>query len=237
MSKRGLSQSGISVYRYCPYAYKLHYIDLKQPIHFNPAVMDVGKYVHDVIDRYYQNYYLSEGTANDVLIKTYDILKNIWDITLPPEQFKKAYDCLINHSQWEEKNINGSIGTKPLTEVKIDSGDYFGLIDYVDLNNLKLIDYKTSTHPVLSYEYRMQAHIYRELFESKFNKTISHFYFFFLYPNEWRTVKYDSDKQRKVGKDVENFKELILNCEFPKEPRTKSSCNNCEYKLYCKVIK
>jgi hypothetical protein len=153
-------------------------------MYYDAEVMDVGKIVHDTIDTYYKNYYLVNITAEDILATTYDILKNKWDLSLPAEDLKKAYQCLVNHSLWEEKNINDGIVTKPLTEVEIDSNGFYGFIDYIDLNKLKVIDYKTNKFPVLSYEYRMQTSVYRTLFEGQFGKKLTHFNFFFLYPND-----------------------------------------------------
>jgi len=236
--QRGISQSGISIFRDCPYAFKLHYVDQREPVFYNFDVLDIGGYVHEAIERYYKNYYLTNGTKDDILNKTYSCLKDIWDTTLLPEYLKKAYDCLENHAKWEENNIKTGIGTKPLTEIAIDSGDYYGLIDYIDLPSNRVIDWKTNKFPVLSYEYRMQAYVYKKLFESKFNEKLSHFYFFFLYPNDWRTVSYEKEKQIEVGKDVEKFLAEIKECydkeEFEKRPRIRSTCKNCNYRLYCK---
>lgn len=234
MKERGISQTSISKYRFCPHACKL-YLARKPPMFFDPDVMSVGQYVHEAVDRYYKNNFLQEGDANDILVKTYENLKKVWDMSLPPEQFKKAYDCLIHHANWEERNMNGGIGTQPLTEVKINGNGYYGIIDYIDLNNMKVIDYKTQKYAVLSHEFRMQAHVYKKLFESQFKKELTHFYFYFLYPDDWRTVKYDSPKQKEVGVEVEALRDKIKDGDFPKQPRTKSACDSCEYKFYCKV--
>ena len=237
---RGISQSAMSIYRNCPYAYKIRYIDGHKPIFFAPQILDIGKYVHDAIDRYYKNHFLTEGTADDVLAKSYGHLREIWDTTLQPEDLKKGYICLQNHALWEANNINNGIRTQPLSEVQINSEGYFGIIDYIDVPNKKVIDWKTGRKPYLSYIYRMQAHVYKVLYESKFGEKLSYFDFFFLYANDWRRVKYDSDKQIKVGEEVERLKNEILNSiqnqEFAKQPRTDSMCKNCEYKLYCKII-
>jgi len=237
---RGISQSGMSIFRDCPYAYKIRYIDGKKPIFFAPQILDIGKFVHDAIDRYYKNYFLTEGTANDVLSHSYGYLRDNWDLSLQPEDLKKGFECLYNHAKWEETNINNGIGTKPLSEVEINGEGFFGIIDYVDIPNKKVIDWKTGRKPYLSQNYRMQAYVYKVLYESKFNEELTHFDFFFLFPNEWRTVKYDSEKQIKVGEEVEQIKTDILNAiqdeNFPKEPRTPGKCKSCEYKLYCKII-
>jgi len=235
MKKRGISQSAIAVYRECPYAYYLKYAFKKEPMFWDPTVLEVGGFVHDAIDKYYKLHFLMTNNPEEILSESYNELKKIWDISFTPEQLKKAYVCLQNHAEFEAENN----GIKPLTEVKIDAGGFFGIIDYIDVQNNKLIDWKTGKYAYLSYDYRMQAHIYKTLFESKFGQTIDHFYFFFLHSNEWRTVKFDSEKQLTVGKEAEKFKNDILdswdNNDFPKKPRL--NCKNCDYKYYCRVEK
>lgn len=237
---RGISQSAMSLYRKCPYAYKIRYIDGKKPIFYAPEILDIGRYVHDAIDRYYVNHFLMEGTAKDILEKSYSHLREIWDITLPPEDLKKAYTCLQNHALWEAKNIESGIETKPLSELKINGEGFFGIIDYVDTIQKKVIDWKTGRKPYLSYEYRMQAYVYKTLYQSQFEENLKHFSFFFLFPGEWRTVSFDTEKQIQIGNDVEKLKNDILdsiqNEEFAKQPRTEKGCKYCEYKLYCKII-
>ena len=236
--QRGISQTGISIFRNCPYAYKLKYIDRCDAMFYNHDVLDIGGTVHDVIDRYYKNHYISDGTSDDILEKTYGHLREVWDTTLPADDLKKAFTCLQNHANWEEKNIQRNIGTKPLTEVKINARGYFGIIDYIDIPTQRVIDWKTGRKAYLSYEYRMQAYVYKELYEEQFKEKLKHFYFFFLFPDEWRKVKFDDIKQRKVGEDVENLRNAILdsiqNEEFAKEPRTDKGCRSCDYRFYCK---
>jgi len=236
--KKGISQSAISIYKECPYAYYLEYNFNRQAMHFNPDVMDTGKLVHDAIDKYYKLYYLTTGTAEDILTESYDVLRRNWDTSLELEELNKGYTCLHHHSLFEYSNIKNGI-TKPLTEIDIYGNGYHGVIDYDDLVNNKAIDWKTGRSVYLSKGYRMQAHVYKELLESEFSQTLDHFYFFFLYPNEWRIVKFDDEKQKKIGEETENLKNDILiswdNDEFPKQPRLESGCRSCAYKYYCMI--
>jgi len=233
----GISQSALTTFRGCPFAYKC-YRERKDAVFFNQDVLDVGNYVHQAIDRYYKNHYLTEGTAEDILGISYSHLKEIWDKSFTAEHLKKAFLSLQNHAVWESKNINGGIASKPLTEVKIGEQGFYGIIDYIDLNLNKAIDWKTGSYPSLSYNYRIQAEIYKILFENKFNQKLEKFYFFFLPVNEWRVVKYNSEKQLAVRDEVNLLKDkidkAIENGEYLKEPRTEKMCRNCQYKLYCK---
>ena len=237
----GISQSALNLFRDCPYAYKLKYLDRVEGIYFSNDAMDTGGYVHDAIDMYYRNHFLQEGTSDDILYHTYTNLKNIWDTTLSINDFKKAYTCLQHHSEWEYSNINKGIRTQPLTEVEIEACNLYGFIDYVDLEKQQVIDWKTNSYATLSYTYRVQASIYKILFEAKFNMKLKYFHFFFLYPNTWRIVKYGDAKQERVDTEVnallEQLNLSLENREFEKNPRTNSWCKSCPYKLYCKVMK
>ena len=232
---RGISQSGIGLYRFCPYAYKLKYIDGCKPMGYDTSAMDTGSYVHDSIDHYYKLKFSLDITQNYILYNTYNKLKQIWDTTLEPEWFKKAYVCLVNHSEWEYQNTLKGI-TKPFSELEIDNGKYYGFLDYVNLQKAQVIDWKTGTYPSVSYEYRMQAYVYKLLFESKFNVKLKDFYFYFLFSNQWRKIAYDKEKQIEAGKECETLLSKILDCEFPKEPRLPNSCRYCDYKYYCKIV-
>ena len=204
--ERGLSQSAISVYRTCPYAYKLHYIDCFKPIFWEPAYLELGRLVHDAIDYYYRHNYLSApNSSEDILYYTYKKFTEDWqeiESTMTEDFFLKGYECLQNHATWEYQMIQNGIRTRPLTEIKIPANGFFGILDYVDLNNDAAIDWKTGSYAYLSYDYRMQAAIYKILYDEKFGRNLSHFQFFFLHANQWRTVKYDSEKQQEVLKET-----------------------------------
>jgi len=238
MAQRGISQSGLGLYRSCPYAYKLKYLHGYKPMFWNFDVLDIGSYVHEAIDKYYKLRFLTEADSpNDVLYETYDLLKQVWDTTLEPEGFKKAYTSLQNHAQFEYNQIKSGIRSKPFTEVKINARGYFGIIDYADMSSMNIIDWKTNRYPTLSYNYRMQAYIYKQLIDEHFNVDLKYFKFFFLFPNKWRTVKYDTPKMNEVANDVEELKSMVSDSykydSFEKRPRTKKMCRNCLYKYYC----
>lgn len=235
---RGISQSALSLFRDCPYAFKLRYFDKEEAVFFDPTILDVGKYVHDAIDMYYKHHYESHQTAEEVLYYSYSELKKIWDTFLLPEHLLKAFECLSNHAKWEYEQRKVGISVQPFSEVEISYGGYFGLIDYVDLTKKNVIDWKTGKKAYLSYEYRMQAHIYKTLFEGKFGTSLDKFFFFFLYPNEFRMVSYQTSSQKKVGLETEKLKEQLIealdNGCFEQQPRTDSKCRYCNYNFYCK---
>lgn len=235
-----ISQSALGLYRDCPYAYFLKYKMNKQPIFWSFDMLDTGGYVHDAIDMYYkQNYIMEANNYEDILAESYNNFKNIWDITLPEEEFLKGYTSLENHAKWEYKNLEKGMTNKPLTEVDIKLKGIRAIIDYINLSNNMLVDWKTNKQANLSFNYRMQAEMYRRAYKLKFDRDIDHFYFFFLYPNEWRTVKFDNSSQQKVAEEVDellkNVNQSWIKDEFPKQPRVESGCNSCLFKYYCKI--
>jgi len=239
MNIPNISQSALGLYRDCPYAYFLKYKKDCQAIFWNFDMLDTGGYAHDAIDVYYKNNFLTEADSyEDILYYSYNNLKDIWDLTLPNEEFIKAYTSLENHAKWEYNNLQKGWTTAPLTEVDVKMDGIRAIIDYVNLNHNMLVDWKTNKRASLSYNYRMQAEMYRRAYKLKFDKDITHFYFFFLFADEWRTVKFDSKKQKEVSEDVDNLLENIksswINNNFPKQPRTERGCDSCLFNFYCK---
>lgn len=237
--ERGISQSAMNLYTSCPYAWYLKYIEDKEPMFWDPSILDVGSIVHSVLDSYYKMHFISEGTDNDILIEVYNILKKKWDTTLLPEQFKKAYICLENFSKWEYKNLLSGlrIHAKPSTEIKADESGFYGILDYVDVTNGDVIDWKTNTYPTLLRNYKLQAAIYTVLYEKKYKKNLREFKFYYLYPDIIRSLPCDSSEMREFIKEAKTIRNSILKSKednnFPKQPRTEKGCRNCLYKYYC----
>jgi len=234
---RGVSQSALSLFRNCPYAFQLRYINKCKPVFYDESVLDVGGYVHDSIDGYYKHHYELVQDSETILYYSYQLLKNQWDTLLKPEQFQQAYECLFNHSNWEYGQQQKGVITQPLTEQELSYGGYFGIIDYIDLLKNNVIDWKTGKNAYLSYEYRMQAYIYKVIYEGNFNKKLDKFLFYFLFPNEFRMVSYNKEKQIKVAEETEKLKrdlyDAVESMNFEKKPRTPKGCRSCSFVYYC----
>jgi len=232
---KNISQSQINLFRKCPYAYALRYIYKKEGIWFDPSIIEVGSRVHDAVDRYYRNHLQLNGSVEDIRNKVYEILRSEWDITLPVDYLTKAYTCVCNFAEFEYKNRKGRRGV-PLTEVKIYSNGLMGIVDYLDLNQPKIVDFKTNTKAFVSYDYKMQAAMYKLLVKEEYDIDLTHFTLQFLYPNEIRQIKYD-DKLLSIQRDIEDYVKKIQdawkNMNFPKEPKTPKTCNSCQYSYYC----
>lgn len=233
---RAISQSQINLYRSCPYAYKLKYLDNCEPMFYDPEVMYVGKMVHDAIDNYYKHCYSKSNDKHNILSLTYRQLRDNWDTKVSVDYLKKAYQCLQNFTEFEANN-NHELATKPLTEVKIYANDIMGIVDYIDLQNERFIDWKTNAKAGLGYNYKMQAVMYKKLINHQFNIDIENFDFLFLTPNETKTIKFKYMKLDNIEQDLltckEQIKEAWRTLEFPKNPRNDSTCKYCNYRFYC----
>jgi len=231
-----ISQSQINLYRSCPYAYALRYLYKKEGIWWDPSVVEVGKRVHDAIDAYYKHHYVIYNKPGDILKKVYEILRAEWDTTLPADYLAKAYVCLTNFAEFEMNNINKGIKVKPLTEVHIHANGLYGIVDYIDLNRRKSIDWKTNTRAGIGWANRLQAVMYRKLIREHFKFEISYFTFQYLYVDEPRIVKFDKKTEQveiEMYEYIEKIKEAWKTKNFPQEPRTPSACNSCQFHYYC----
>lgn len=231
-----ISQSQILLYRFCPYAYKLRYVEGYIPIKFDPTVLEVGKRVHEAIDFYYKNYFSTDRTRDEILAISYGYLRKNWDRSLPPEMLRKAFTCLCNFAQFESNNISYGYRQKPLTEVVLQCDNLFGVVDYLDLNTQRVIDFKTSNNTRLTTENKIQATMYKILTEHNFKFPVKTFTFFYLYPNVLKEVRF-TKSYKDLEEEIKKYANLIVESResnnFPKEPRTKKACKSCEYRLYC----
>ena len=204
---------------------------------YDPAIMYVGRQVHDAADYYYKHCYTKDNDKALILSLTYRHLRDNWDTTLKVDYLKKAYQCLINFAEFEFNN-NHDLATKPITEIRIYAGDIMGIIDYIDLSSQLAIDFKTNTKPSLSRSYKMQAVMYKKLIKDKFDIDLKTFRFQFLYVDEFRDVNFSNPKLVEIEQDLisckEQIKESWRTLNFPKVPKTKSTCRWCNYRYYCK---
>jgi len=235
----GISQSQIGIYRDCPYAYYLKYVKGYQPMMFTTEHLDVGKYIHDAIDIYYKNLYVDNGVIpNDIFKSVYSVLREIWDTTLLPEHLKKAYVCLQNFAIWDFENIQEE-GTEPITEENYKYDGFRAKVDYFRESPLKLGDFKSGTYPTVNYMYKIQAAIYLYVLRNKLEIDIDKFTDWFLYPNVSKDVNWkDLQEILQTAKDYrDKITDSFKTMDFPKQPRTKSTCRYCDYRYYCGGIK
>ena len=232
---RPVSQSAIGLFRECPKRYWFGYLTDFEPIFFSKNAMDVGKYVHNAIEDYYRKCFVFGASQDEILYDSYNLLKQHWDTSLTTQDYIKAYTSLENHAKWK---AGYKLYEQPIVEDDIYSPKWHGIVDF--RCGIKAIDWKTNKYASLSYNYRMQAQIYKWIIEHRYPIKLTHFDFFFLYPNEWRTVAFNKKKQQKVAHDLINLWNAMQECydddEFPKQPRIRSACGGCPYRFYCQVL-
>jgi len=237
MLKKKISQSQIVLYRDCPYAYALHYKYEKEAILYDPTIMAVGKIVHETIERYYNQMYEKGTTEEDVLAKTYFILRRMWDTTLPSNLLNKAYTCLSNFAKYEIENANNGIDEKPLSELTLETDDMLGIIDVLYQEKKIAGDFKTNIKPSVSQNYKIQATMYKYLLEETMGISVRSFNFIFLYGYENRLITFTEKSYSDLLDIVIGTKNAIIGSwkkdSFKKEPRTEHMCKYCQYNYYC----
>lgn len=236
---KSISQSQINLYKYCAHSYELKYRYNYEPMMYDPLVVEVGKRVHNAIDSYYKNYYNSIYSIQQIEDITYNILRNQWDTKLSANLLKKAHLCIHNFAKFESENNNG-LATKPLTEVKIYSGDIMGIVDYLDLNKQKVIDFKTNASARIGDDNKMQAVMYQKLIKDQFNINIEKFGFQFLYVDDYKEVSLYDPSLKMIAEELIMYKDKIKESWqtmfFPKNPKNESVCKRCEYRYYCEGV-
>jgi CRISPR/Cas system-associated exonuclease Cas4 (RecB family) len=236
----GISASQLQRFDDCPYKYYLHYVKKLDAILWDATIFDVGSYVHDTVDSYYKTCFGENKTYNEVLYDSYHILKGMWDRFLPPEHFKRAYDCLENFAKFEINRLKADM-IKPLTEIKVPAKGYYGIIDFYNPATQKAIDWKTGKNAYLSRSYKIQSVVYKILLDNKFKIDLEKFHFMFLQSGIPRKVELKSKKMDEIFDFVNEGREKILEAKkeesFDKKPRTDKMCDWCEYSYYCKRLK
>jgi len=232
---RPVSQSALNKFRDCPKQYWFGYCTDFQPIYYSQDAFDVGKYAHKAIELYYKHSFVFGATEEEILFYSYKNLKKVWDTTLSVADFSKAYTSLQNHANWLSEYELSEI---PSVEDDVYTKKWHAIVDF--RTSKKVIDWKTNKYASLSYQYRIQAQINKWAIDGKYGTNLEHFYFFFLYPNEWRTVAFNKKSQLKVAQEVlmlyEAMQKAYDNDEFLAKPRTEHGCNGCPYHYYCKTL-
>jgi len=229
-----VSQSQINLYRFCPYAYKLHYLDKCEPMNFKPELFEVGSRVHDAINRYYEEFYKPSITLPKLQALLYNILRKDWDYTLPPEFLKKAKQCLDNFSTFEIVEMVRRDYEKPFSEVAVYDKNLFGIIDYYHPRTSRVIDFKTSVSTSITNDYKVQASLYLHLVNSMSNRKVEKFYFYFLPANKLVEVPLDENLVEEVKIFAQKIQLSLKTHDFPK---VETRCKSCPYRYYCKILK
>lgn len=233
------SYSRVDCYCKCPYQYKLRYIDkLKTLDEYDPQdPLKLGVAIHKGIE-----------TDVETAIKTYYSSYPVIDDRHIEEAIKLEY--LIPKVK--------ALLPKGLSEVKVETDDYIGFLDYlapVGNDEYDLYDFKYSNN-IQNYMDSKQLHIYKNKFEkANPNKKIQNMYFVFIpkclirlkkteeqYQFRQRIIQDLDSKEIKIMKviydeskvkEYENTVNEIKNAKSFTKNESKL-CDWCEYKDFCK---
>lgn len=135
-------------------------------------------------------------------------------------------------------------------EVNLVNPDYIidGTIDLIrgDNDTVDIIDFKSEKKPDIEQDkkrvnrYKKQLELYAHLVEKKTGKKISKMHLYFTGENDGvPTISFEYNN-KAVAKTVKSFDKTvhkIMNKDFTAKTRDKKTCQNCDFRYYCKKEK
>tara|TARA_Y100000310_G_scaffold267782_1_gene279981 strand:- start:13180 stop:13893 length:714 start_codon:yes stop_codon:yes gene_type:complete len=229
------SKSKKGLYDFCPYAYKLCYVDGKKEKY--REYYDIGSNVHDFVETYFKKVKIRNGS----LILPFSVV----DIKGRDENYKK------NFLKFEIKRWERCRKTKPnnpekyylplISEEKIEVGrlDLVGIPDRLHINfsdELVIVDVKTG-YPTLSKRrwYKVDLFWYKLLLEEsgKVNKTINKGTIYYPYNNHIDNYNINQQEMDEFKEAIFTTRKRVVEGMFP--PNLKS-CGDCGFRRWCKYV-
>lgn len=217
-----LSKSKVLCYWYCPYKYKLCYIEGKK---VETDEMRRGKEIHEIFKNVYEDLRYVRKIDYDLAIEKY------WK-----EEYRKHLKNFVNFNWWIYNNVQDKKLALPIiVEEKFELKDkrINGIVDAVwkTSKSCLVLDFKTGMGFENSID-SLELAMYKSLLEGN-GYNVTHWGFFFTGNNFFWKERANKEKEEEVLKKVELTRKLIEGGDFRKT-NDKSKCRRCElYKIYC----
>ena len=228
------SKSKLKSFRQCPFGWKLHYVDHREPSDL-VEITDKGIKLHAAFAKFYEYY--------DDKNKDFSI---ILDKALEDEQcdknFKEKYDKHIKsflHFNSSKLQTYGDDYFKPTNiEVKVQAGNWCGFIDVIHKisdNEIIVVDYKTKRGNDIS-DYYDELLLYSWMWQKQSGQTVTHIGVFFTENNNFVVFPITQKQIEDNLKELEQERIVYLkSIELKKFPKQKGYyCNFCSYRSLCK---
>lgn len=222
------SYSKLSSFDFCPYQYKLRYIDKR--IAESNEYMIRGNRFHEFAENFF--YTLKDSD---------DIQKHIdeWKTTCKDKESPEFKFIISEEKRFKKlkKNRLEQFFPPIHTELEIKRGTLVGTIDRIDTENDKItiIDYKPKKTSNIT-NLRKQLNIYYMLYLEYTKKEPSEAFIssYFYNENKWWTEPISRRSVNATMKWIEKTIEKIENTKTFNKKITQFTCKNCKYKSICR---
>jgi CRISPR/Cas system-associated exonuclease Cas4 (RecB family) len=228
-----ISYSRVSAYLFCPYKYKLAYLD---NIHV-PASADsaFGHIIHKTLEQFHS----SKEQSYDVL---FDCYGNSWrnDFFNDPQQIFEYYNrgrqMLENYYQSFCVSKTEILYTEKTFDANIGKYRFVGIIDRVDKHpdgSYEIIDYKTHIDiwDQERVDKNLQLSFYAYACKSVFGFTPDKISIYFLSDNK---KVYTQRSQIEINNAINIAIQVAENITIENFDPDTSKCHMCDFKLLCK---
>lgn len=228
-----LSFSKISAYRYCPWKYKLLYVDGVK-VSPNPHI-SLGLTVHRTLEDFHKN----EGRSLDDLLEIYD---KVWvnEGFQNPQQtmhfYEKGVKMLKDYWDWSQLRKSEVVAVEKEFRFPVGRRILRGIIDRIDKlpdDTYEVIDYKT--HAEMWEQSRIDSDLQLTLYamgcEEIMKVQPAALSYYFLAHNKVVTTSRSKIHFDEALQELENVAQKIEGGEFP--PDT-AKCARCDFKQFCK---
>ncbi len=228
-----LSFSKISAYRFCPWKYKLLYVDgMRVPP--NPYI-SLGLSVHKTLEEFHRN-----GRRNlDDLLDTYN---QVWvnEGFQNPQQtmhfYEKGERMIREYYEWLKERKSEIVAVEKEFRFPVGKRILRGIIDRIDRlpdDTYEVIDYKT--HAEMWDQARVDSDLQLTLYAIGCAKVLgtepSTLSYFFLAHNQVVSTQRSEQQKKDAMKEFDVVAGLIEKQSFP--PDT-AKCVKCDFKFTCK---
>jgi len=230
MQKR-LSPSSMNTFKTCPAQYNYHYIERAPKIYVPRHHMDLGEYVHNAIQDYFDN-------AATKPTKTLEITQRIdssFDRIIgnkfmgQPSMMKKLKFCLKNFKEFEIYRARKWKTYQPtFIEKDLKDEDFRGIIDFYSEPEETIIDWKTGYKQNLTDNDVIQAEVYRYLLEKQ-GYSVKRVFFVVL--TSGSVLQAQLQKDGWILEQQKQIRDSISGKHFPARPNR--YCFNCVYQIAC----
>ncbi len=233
-----LSFSKLSLYEFCPYAYRLRYVE-RVPTPFAPHLA-VGAIVHTVLQRFLQRLNETGQAARGDL---HALHAAYWrdaprlDRERFPDIWSRGHTLLDGYWTANAGALGRPIMLEQYFRIPLPAADEHtleGVIDRVDerADGLEVIDYKSGKRPAqLSRRLHTQLHTYALALERGFGRRVTRLTAYFLHDNQALSSAPDAEVVREVSTRYQSLARNVNAAAY--DPTPGRRCNACDFRRRC----